>query len=121
MNINDLNKTGDELIAAYRERMVLEQNQPIFSDAIKHRNGELVQLAHALICRQASLAPEIFPRLQVQYLIDLPDTERLIVVGAYIAAQIDVYNLMAHLDSQMKAAKHVQQNETEPDRSPLSN
>lgn len=119
MNINDLNKTGDELIAAYREHMVLEQHQPIFSDAIKHRNGELVQLAHALICRQVHLAPDIFPQDKVQELIDLPDTERLIVAGAYIAAQVDVYNLMAHLDNQMKTAKNVQQNETDPERSPL--
>lgn len=109
MNINNLTKTGDELIAAYREQMVLgTEGQNIFSDALKYRNGELVQLAHALICNNLNLAPTVFFPREILHLFALPDIERLIVAGAYIAAQVDVYNLMAHLDNHMKDVQKMQ-------------
>lgn len=94
---NDILKTGGELIMEERERQVLEHSHFIASDAIKYRSGELVQLALALIHNNIEFAPADFDRDQVKRWLDLEATERLILAGAFIAAQIDVFNFYLNI------------------------
>ena len=93
--MNDLKKSGDELIALERERDVLDRGQTIFTDALHFRDGELAKLAVALIHNVPSMVPETFMnREDIHELFALGSIERLIKAGALIAAQIDVFNFM---------------------------
>ena len=95
--LNDINKTGGELIVDERDRQVMNHNFTIESDARVYRNGELVNTARAIIDCNAELAPEGYLRTMAIKFIELPAVERLIVAGAFIAAQIDVFNYFTNM------------------------
>lgn len=105
---NDKTKTGDELIAIERESQILK-GYTISEDAKKYRNGQLVNLALALIHKVTSYAaPDWEPEL-VNRLVELPDEDRLIIAGTLLAAQVDVLNYYASMAELMqKHAPNVQ-------------
>lgn len=109
--MNDIKKTGDELIAMERERQVLVKGHTIMTDALKYKNGELLMVANALISKNINDAPHDWPDEQVKEWIEKDDTERLILAGAFIAAQIDVYNFMQQVNESMKYARENHQPE----------
>lgn len=107
--VNDVTLAGCELIAAQRERQVMGFDHTILNDALKHKNGELLHVALALIHGNYSFAPESWARTEkLKAMMESGDVERLVHAGAFIAAQIDVYNLLKQIDESVKSAQHVQ-------------
>jgi hypothetical protein len=109
--MNDVKLSGDELIAAERERQVLDHNHTIVNDARAYKQDELIQMAAALIYANANIAPDCFDRGQVMNMINKGRTERMIYAGAFLCAQIDVDNLIRQIDESMKSV--TDGNETE--------
>jgi hypothetical protein len=101
--MNDVFKSGDELIAAERERQVLVHGHTIVSDCRKNKNGELLQMAAALIYYNMELAPKDWDQGHVKYMMDKDGTDRLIYAGAFISAEIDRRNLLKQIDDKMNA------------------
>lgn len=99
---NDIYRTGAESIVNERDRQVMENGHTIQSDAIRYRNGELVQVALAIIHNNIEFAPADWDRVLVQKWLDLPAAERLIVAGAFLSAQIDVFNFYTAIDELTK-------------------
>jgi len=114
-NLNNVTLAGCELIAAARESQVLEHDHTILSDALAHKNGELLHVALALIHGNYSFAPESWVRTEkLKAMMESGDVERLAHAGAFIAAQIDVYNLLKQIDESVKSAKtNVPENKNE--------
>jgi len=113
--VNNVTLAGCELIAAQRERQVIDFDHSILNDALKYKNGELLHVALALIHGNYSFAPESWARTEkLKAMMESGDVERLIYAGTFIAAQIDVYNLLKQIDESVKSAKNnVSENKNE--------
>jgi hypothetical protein len=110
--VNNTTLAGCELIAAQRERQVLYFDHSILSDALKYKIGELLHVALALIHGNYSFAPESWKE-KIKPMMESGDVERLIHAGSFIAAQIDVYNLLTQIDESVKSATPYVQDENE--------
>lgn len=89
--LESLNAEGAEEIARERARQFIEHRHSIKDDVLHNPNGELVIAARALmkeLCNPHDF-PEHWGIAYVRKLILKPYTERLIIAGALLAAEVD--------------------------------
>lgn len=99
--MNDPKMSGDELIAAERERQVLVHDRPIVWDLRHNTGGQLLQMAVHLIEPERFPAPPGWDAEQVAHMDAKPQVERCIYAGAFIAAHIDMVNLMNTIETKL--------------------
>lgn len=93
----DVLLSGDELIAIERAEQVLKHNKPIVHDLKKNQNGELIDMAEALILDCPEHAPNHWDRGIVERMMAKTKQQRYVYAGALIAAEIDRLNLLAQI------------------------
>lgn len=106
--MNDVKKSGDELIAAERERQVLVHGHSIVQDAKRHKGGELVHMVEALIHHKYGYTPDSISEAAINKMMEKSLVERLIYAGALIAAEIDRLNLLKQIDEAMQTPENMQ-------------
>jgi hypothetical protein len=88
-------KSGIELIAQERQEQITKHGRTIESDVEQNDNKQLAVCAEMLLAveHEEGIDPESYPdgwdEDVCRYMISKPYKERLIIVGALIAAEID--------------------------------
>jgi hypothetical protein len=93
----DVQQTGDDLIADERFQQVMKHGRSIHDDLKVNPNGELVQMARALIEFNWGAAPKNWDRGLVDRMMNKTYSQRLVIAGALLAAEIDRVNLLAQI------------------------
>lgn len=84
--------TGVEMIAIERREQKVKHNKSIKHDYEQYPDFELADAAEALISNNLFKFPRTWNLEYCKKLLDKPYMERLVVAGAFLAAQIDVLN-----------------------------
>jgi len=86
-----MKKTGAELIAIERQEQIDKHGRTIERDVNENSNNELAIAAMGLIDKYPSSHnfPEHWDSKLIQKMISKPYKERLIIAGAFLAAEID--------------------------------
>jgi hypothetical protein len=93
----DTRKSGDELIAEERAEQVLKHGRPITYDLRANQNGELLMMAEALIYHKYAMTPDNWDRGVIDKMMNKTLSQRLVIAGALIAAEIDRLALLAQI------------------------
>jgi len=82
-------KTGIELIAKERQEQIEKHGRTIEDDAIQNRDGELTDGAIAILMSNGKIFPNTWDPSVCAHMVKKPYMERLIIAGAFIAAELD--------------------------------
>lgn len=93
----DIAKSGDELIAEERMEQVTKHGKSIIDDMRLWKDGELVQSALAVVAGVLDMMPSIWDRGTCERMIAKTYSQRLVIAGALIAAEIDRVNLLSRI------------------------
>lgn len=89
-------QTGAELIALERQEQIEKHERTVELDVKNNNTGELLVGAKALMGRYPEHIPDRFPakwnREICVKMANKPTVERLVIAGAFIAAEIDRIN-----------------------------
>lgn len=89
--------TGSEQIAQERVDQILKHGHTTVSDIQKNPDKQLVNASSAILFK-SKLCPEGWDDDKWQKLIEKPYPERLVIAGAFIAAEIDRVNRLEEMN-----------------------
>jgi hypothetical protein len=84
-----MKKTGLELIAIERQEQLEKHKHTIESDKNFYNDGQLLEVAGALISTDMVGVPDNWNVKQFNYMMSKKHKEKLIIAGALICAEID--------------------------------
>lgn len=93
----DTRKSGDELIAEERMDQVIKHGHSIVNDLKENQNNELILAVFGLINHKYGEMPDTWDKGIIDKMMAKTYSQRLVIAGALIAAEIDRLNLAAQI------------------------